>query len=263
MIKSNQKVIYIIIVVLLVIFSIMTIYGAYLKIFNISTIDNPEMKSVYEGKLYFYNNEELLGTYTCKSEDCKFPNATYGNYAFISDNDKYYLYDFVSGNDITTIDDIKYLDDNLSEKYLIGLVSDKYGVFDLDKMKVVVPFVYQDIIMQKDATEFLVQDDSGQYLVNNENESITDTYEEIYTYNDRFIISTEDEYYKIYDYNGLEYLWSYNINDLYITENYFVITTNLATYIYEDIEEKYVYITAEEVTVEDNGIYVDGELLEI
>ncbi len=272
MIKTDNKVIYYIIIVLLIIFSILTIYGAYLLIFNVSTVDNPDKSLVYEGKLYFYNNEELLGTYTCKSGNCEYPYdlenniLIYGNYTFIKDGDVYYLVDILSGNTITTLDDIKYYGENKSENYLIAQNNDKYGVFDLSVMKVVIPFEYDDIDLNN-TNNFKVLKSDEYYIIDNLNETLSDNYDNIYMYDNSYIITLEDEYYKIYDYDGLEYLWSYDISNIYVTSKYYVILDdNDDLYVYENIEERYIMkenIDDEIVTIKDDKIYLDDILLEI
>lgn len=91
--KKTEKVAFIVILVLLVLFLPLTGYSIYLKLTHVDIVNNIENKDkefFYDGKLWFYDeNKELLGTYECQTKTC--------DYGFSFENDsKYPLDSFVS-----------------------------------------------------------------------------------------------------------------------------------------------------------------------
>ena len=82
---QNRKSTLIVIIVLLVIFLPLAIFTTtmHMKDKN-QVIESPNHEFFYNGKLYFYHNDELLGTYTCESDD-------YCDYAISRNNFSYEL----------------------------------------------------------------------------------------------------------------------------------------------------------------------------
>lgn len=82
---KNKKGTLITIIVLLIIFLPLSIFSTvlHIKVKN-PVIDNPNHEFFYNNKLYFYDNDNLLGTYNCQSGD-------YCDYAPMRNNSEYLL----------------------------------------------------------------------------------------------------------------------------------------------------------------------------
>lgn len=99
------------IIVLLVCILPLTIYGTYK---HYITTTNFKRLLKFNDKLWFYNGKKLIGTYSCKSKSCDY--AIYTNeekstminnlFAFISDDEKIYLYNIKDGAVINEYDAI-------------------------------------------------------------------------------------------------------------------------------------------------------------
>ena len=74
--KKNNIGVLIIMIVLLIIALPAAIYGTYMH-FQKDSLSNKNKEFYYEGKLFFYDNDTLLGTYTCKSENCGYAKILY------------------------------------------------------------------------------------------------------------------------------------------------------------------------------------------
>ncbi len=116
--QKSQKIAFLIILVLLVIFVPLGGYSLYLHFANhlnsqIPTFgDNPNKELYYNGMLWFYNsNGEILGTYSCEHPVCR--------YAISYENDKDYPIDSYQSEETLYIpiilDQYVFIQDNESE----------------------------------------------------------------------------------------------------------------------------------------------------
>ncbi len=82
----NKKVTMWVIIVLLIFLLPITIFSSIMHFKYVEPKEENENHELrHEGKLYFYDNDKLLGTYTCKNFD------DYCNYAFMSNKSNYSL----------------------------------------------------------------------------------------------------------------------------------------------------------------------------
>lgn len=74
--RKLQKVSFIVILILLLIFIPLTCYSIYLKIYYVKPNTEPEninKEMFFDGKLWFYSKTgDLLGTYTCQTKNCEY-----------------------------------------------------------------------------------------------------------------------------------------------------------------------------------------------
>ncbi len=278
--NGQTKTLFVVIVVLLGISSLMLVYGAVVQIFGISVITNPNKDHYFEGSLYYYDNESLVGTYLCESENCtgvkdkdNLP-LLYGSYAFINDLEKIILYDVVSQRQIAVLDEVKYNDLVVSNNYLLASVNNKWGAFNTDIMAVKVPFEYEslDLFYNKETDIYdgniISANTNDEYYVINENNGIrSKKYDEINYFDEDISIGLINNYVKIYDYDGLEYLWAYDFLEYYNANGlHALIDDKDYLYIYEDFEDNYIYrenIADKTFKFEDEKIYINNKILDI
>ena len=155
---------------------------------------NPNKDFLYQGKLYFYNGEELLGTYTCENpsgycgyaheylDDADYSldyyndekidsiNLISNRYAFITDteNPQEYnydagviLYDIVSNRQIARYNYVKNYSIGIENGYyIVQNAEGLWGVIQLtDATSLKIPFEYQFIGLQNQVTDELVDAD--------------------------------------------------------------------------------------------------------
>lgn len=252
---KNKKSVLITNIVLLIIFVPCAIVGI-INHNNTGDTKNNNRDFYYKGKLYFYDYENLLGTYSCLNNLCDYANETiddneyalnYYNdnkvdqieminnkYAFIIDSDSnsigssipIKLYDIESNKVISTIKAVKNysigIENNL---FIIKNDSNKWGVLSVnDVISLVIPYEYDFIGLHKNTA-------------NNTNELESDIFV-VYDQNGWKLISNINvdltSYFSnpIYDYNAT-YVITKN-NDLYYLNNY--EGTPVISYGYKDIK---------------------------
>ncbi len=242
---QNRKSTLIVIIVLLVIFLPLAIFTTtmHMKDKN-QVIENPNHEFFYNGKLYFYHNDELLGTYTCESDD-------YCDYAISRNNFSYELaehkgetnekiplinnrYAFLMDASITQINDAEIILYDLETKKELGkytdvknygigidhnnyLVKNKNGLWGVlqfyDGVNLKIPFTY-DYIALADQIEvttnlimsdtFSVQKDGIWYLIDINNNKLTQDFNSA--------IFTYNKEYVITKQDNLMNLFTYNGN---------------------------------------------------
>ena len=174
---ETRKVTGVVIIVLLVIFVPLAIIGTTLHFKNAEaegTNTNKEFKQ--DGKLHFYNNGELLGTYTCEEEDyCDYATLrnTYphtldeyqpetlaktelinNRFAFLLDTTtenlkdaEIILYDVTTAKIVGRYKEIKNYGIGIeNDIYLVKNTKDKWGAIEFyDGVNLKIPFVYDYI----------------------------------------------------------------------------------------------------------------------
>lgn len=242
---QNKKITFVIIIILLLIFVPLAIMATTLHLQNKNqTIENPNHEFLYNGKLYFYENEELLGTYTCEKEDyCDYAvsrnNSTFPLLEYKEDKrEKMSLiqnrYAFLMDTTITSLNDAEVILYDLEtnqetgryaevKNYGIGienniyLVKNKEGLwgaiqFEDGVVNLLIPYNYDYIglIDQKDAnTEkilanlFAVQKDNVWYLIDNNNNKVTDSFTDaIVSYSNEYVIVSNGTSMQLLNYTG-------------------------------------------------------------
>lgn len=270
---ENKKGVIITIVVLLCIFTPLTIIGLLNKR-NISPLEeNPNHESFYDGHLWFYNiNDNFLSKYECATEICEYTTTiidddTYGinyykegtidkvsliddKYTFITDGVNIYLYSATTGSTLQTYKSVKTYNTNIENNtYILENSDGVWGVLMLGNVLApILPFEYSFIGLKNElnddntlkAEKFIVKKDNKWFIVDRNNSAISSYIDEpIIDYTNDYIIS-KDVRVRIFSYEGFEYLTNYEIKDYIIKDKYIGIIINNFLLIYENINEKYI-----------------------
>lgn len=271
---QNQKATIITIVVLLLIFTPLTVISAFIKESHNPLDENPKHEFFYKGYLWFYDeNDKYLSKYECLTETCDFTNATidddtYGlnyykdgkdskikviddRYTFITDGAIKYLVNVATGGSLQAYKEIKNygttLDDNV---YIIKNSDDVWGALSVGSvLSPVLPFEYDFIGLTnriKDnnivATDkFIVKKNNKWYLVNNQNSALSGYFDDpIVDYTDNYIVTKNSQYYRVFTYQNYEYLNNLMINNVIVKDNYFGVVSNNTLYIYHNSFDNYI-----------------------
>ena len=252
------------IIILLVLSVACSVYGTFMYF---TTVKNAKHQFKYGNKLYFYDNDKLLGTFTCEVNTCDY--AIYKNelksnminqkYAFIQANNKVKLYNIKEEKVIDSFDSV----DNSDNIYLVKK-DDSWGAITLDNdVMYIMDIKYQDI-MYKNGT-FAVYDEVN-YKIIKDNSEIFTSDNKIKDFNDNYVVTTINgiaPYDVLSDYNNKLYFLNDEINEeIYLVENYFVIKRQTTYYIYkidnqnEVLVDSFVYEGDVKITytVEENSI---------
>ena len=185
---KNKKSVLILNIILLVIFVPLACIGTITHFKNGPTkkkVDsNPNREFYYNGSLYFYDFNNLLGTYECSNDFC--------NYAYTTNDDKYYelnylkndetsqvklinnkfafimdvpgsdvsngyenvpinVYDIVNGRVLATVKGVKNYGVGIDDDYyIVKNDNDQWGVLQLaDTVKSIIPYSYKYIGLHK------------------------------------------------------------------------------------------------------------------
>ena len=291
---KNNKFVLPILIIFLLFFLPLSIYGIYSNKNSILSIDNPNHEHKYNNKLYYYDdNDNLIGYYECLSEDCddaktiiedekniyydKGTNENIGllsnNNVFISDNNIIKLYNLNSKVSILELKLIKNYNTTIDGNLLIVKnTEDKYGVMDLNLVnyKIMPEYDYLAINNSFDgekiiASKLIAKKDDIYYLIDINNKKITaDFNNNIYDYNDNIVVCNNDSKYMIYKYDGTKLLDYQEIIKINILKNEIIFQNRLGNiYIYDNelnnIIKSYVPITSDinyTYDVIDNGIEI-------
>lgn len=260
---------FITIVVLLVIFLPLGVFGAVKhKSLSKEPVDNNTNKEfLFEGKVYFYDEGVLKGSYECsncdkavtKIDDTEHNTHFYkkgtdelypilnSNYGIFLEGESTNLYNF--GTKMVTLKFSFVKNYNVSHKNPVLIVSnsDGYGVINVTSMMPIVPIVYDYIAIPNrvvdgilDTSKFIaskngmwvVIDDTNQYLMEAVNDEIVD-------FNDRYIVTKNlDGNYSIWDYKKNAYLPVINKKEVYCIGDYIaVLASNNVLNVYKDINQ--------------------------
>lgn len=229
--KSNRGVL-VLIILLLIIFSTLSIWGYIANKNGVGQKENVNREFKYNGKLYFYNMLELVGTYKCKTNDCDYATGTiddleyainYYNtvsdlktsliakkYALLVDgSNEVLLYDIVNSNIVNKYKEVKNYGIGIDGNYyILKDQNDKWGVIKLDdEVKTVIDFKYDYIGLHNDiklgtkkldGSIFVVKDNNYWRLISNEGiEKSTLFTNEIFDYNERYVITKNNSNYNV------------------------------------------------------------------
>ncbi len=271
---ENKKAVLITIVVLLFIFTPLTVMGAFFKA-NVNPLEeNPSHDFYYKGSLWFYDTyDKLMSTYKCLTETCEFTkpvidDSNYGvkyyqdgsldklwiiddKYTFITDGVTVYLFNVESGRPLQSYKAVKNYNVKLENNtFIIQNNKDLWGVLTVgNNLGSVLPFEYDFIgLKEKEivngtfpVTEFIVEKDSKWYLVDLKNSSLTaEIPTPIIDYNNQYLFSKSNDRIRIYSYDGTEHLLNYRIKDYVIADDYYGIITDSFLIVYHNLEDNYL-----------------------
>lgn len=230
--EKNKYTLYTIIV-LLIIFGPCSIYGTYM---HFKTTANLKHEFKFNDKLYFYQNDKLLGTYECKSSNCDYAIFSNNNlksailnnrYAFISDDENIYLYDIISGKSFITYNEVQKVAEGIflvAQKNLWGAITIGNTINSLFNCNFdSIEFKNNKFITSKDNTWTLYQ---GQNELFKSEIKIKD-------FNENFVILTTEDNDKLLDYQNNEYLNMVANKTLSFVENYILLKRENNYYLYQ------------------------------
>ena len=239
---KNKKVPIIVYSLLLLIVLPLTIYSIYLhnEGYGIGKVRDRNVNKLFkfEGKLYFYDEGILVGTYTCKTTDCDyavetidddnyvldyyddgtkdFVSGLFNNrYAFISDGGVTMLYDALDGMIVGEFNAVKNYTVGLAKQRFIVMSKDNlWGVIDLsgDFPNLIVSYQYNYIGLKKALDEdeslylqsgrFAAYDGANWKIINDKDTILSvNITEPIRNYDTNSIITLNNNIYRVYDYN--------------------------------------------------------------
>lgn len=219
------------IIVLLVIFLPMAIYGTvnHMQNANVVIDDNPEKAFILNNKVYNYENGVLSATYACKGEceeiKSEIKDTTYGTnyykrgealdpttlpngFAIFKESNQGVLYSFPLEKKLITFDSIKTYNVEHTNPVMIMSSNGKSGVISLETMQVIIPLDYDYIgipnrVTDKilDTSKFIAKNASLWYVLESDGTCSHEPFREtIIDFNTNYIIVENISQYKIYDY---------------------------------------------------------------
>lgn len=295
---ERKKISLIIIIVLLIIFVPLSIFGIIFQNGKNMLDENPAHDRYYKGYVWFYDeNDNFLNKYECKTEICELSSSTidddkYGinyykegtkkeidvinnHYAFIRDGELNYLFDITKGTAQMKFKSVKTyntsIDGNL---YILQNERDVWGAARIgNEFMPVLSFEYDFIGLTNNldnngnlvAKRFIVLKDSMWYLVDdNDSALITKISYPIVDYSNTTVVAKVDNSYKIYDYNNNEHFTDMSISKYILLNNCIGVVSGNYLHIYTNIASnsiKEIYLTdLEHVSMESAGNIVNVKI---
>ena len=249
---KEDKGVLITIIVLLVIFLPLTILG-YIE--HNKMENNYEHKLYYQGYLWFYDNDKLIGKYKCNNDMCNLATTTIkddeydkrnyrgdlegtilpinNKYAFIKDGDKIILYDITTNGSLASYKSVNnYNTKIVDDTYIVEQENGKFGVLRFaNGLESVIPFEYDFIGLTNNLSEnnelianyFLVKQDNLWFLIDYQNNIISKKYDkEIIDYRifNEYIAIITDQNIDIYNLDDKVLINSKRINTEYESIDY-------------------------------------------
>ena len=249
---KEDKGVLITIIVLLVIFLPLTILG-YIE--HNKMENNYEHKLYYQGYLWFYDNDKLIGKYKCNNDMCNLATTTIkddeydkrnyrgdlegtilpinNKYAFIKDGDKIILYDITTNGSLASYKSVNnYNTKIVDDTYIVEQENGKFGVLRFaNGLESVIPFEYDFIGLTNNLSEnneliannFLVKQDNLWFLIDYQNNIISKKYDkEIIDYRifNEYIAIITDQNIDIYNLDDKVLINSKRINTDYESIDY-------------------------------------------
>ena len=269
---KNKKIVLGAIIFLLIIFVPLTAIGYFVKDKKNPLDENPNHDFYFEDKLWFYdNNDKLISKYECQTNKCDLAKLSIDDdeydinyykggtlekvennnaYTFIVDGALNYLFDVQSGRSLQKYLQIKNYNTKLKNNlYIIQNENKLWGVLSIgETLESLIPFEYNFLGILNNFNEdelktdiFIALKDERWFLINKENMPISSQYEEpIVDYNDNFVITKKNDRIKIYNYEGVEYLNTYNFTDYALYDKFIGLIANNTVYIYNDLNSNYI-----------------------
>lgn len=239
---QEKKITLITIIVLLCIFLPLTAFATTMHfIENKENYENREHQFYLDGKLYFYNNDDLLGTYVCQNTDyCDYAvsrnSSTYeliepktvgqkytllhNRYAILMDtttmqllNAPVFLYDVQENQVLGTYKELKNYGVGIENEYYIAENEDGlWGVLKItEQIEEVIPFTYDYIglsnIQNKNgqikSDYFAVLKDNSWSIIDSQNNKVSDTVTDtLVDYNENYMITKKDSEMNLLTFDG-------------------------------------------------------------
>lgn len=228
------------IIILLLIFIPCTIAGM-MKHFE---EDNKKHEFYYNGKLHFYKNDTLIGTYACQNESCdyaEYEEIDTGNihktslmnnkYAFIKDGDKIYLQDIESNLTIIEYEELKGYSIPIENNSFITKNNDKWGIISLSpSLYPIVPNNYEEAYLNYNnqlneisVDRIIIKQDDYYKIIENNKEIFT-SINKIVEFNNELVVTIlDDGSYEIVNYNNQDFFADDYINKYLILDNYLAV----------------------------------------
>lgn len=247
---------------------------------------------LYNGSLYFYDNDILIGTYKCKTEDCDYAyynvigteekkQTTLMNkqYAFIEDGNEIYLEDIKNGWNINEYEELKSYNVPIENTSYITKNNDLWGIISISPT--LMPYLtnkYDDIYLNNNdelaelSLETVFVKEKEEYKIIKNKEEVFTSLNKIVNCTDDFIVTVlEDESYQIVNYENENYFEDTDIIKYALYDNYVAIWSMYNLEIYSINRENefsinYVasYDAYADVRVENNklNIYEYDEIID-
>ena len=260
----------VVIIILLAIFLPISVFATILHYKNPSEVKDTNVKHEfkYDNKLYYYgDNDELYGTYECKTDECgaiktiidddkyaidyykdgelKELNYYDKDFAFLQD-DKINIYNYSLERVIATFDSFKNYNTKLKDDIVIAKKDDKWGVLSLKGKEVKIPYEYDFLGLINNieddeliTTNFVGLKDNNWYIVSIDNNiKSAGLSSEIKTFTDKYIIVKDNT---IYDYQGNVITPNVSFKSVYALNNYIIgITDNNTVMVYQDLSDNFL-----------------------
>lgn len=233
--EKNKKKVFRLIIVLLVIFTTLSVWGVVGNIMGVNKPPEPEntfRQFKFNNKLYFYDILNLVGTYDCKTSRCDYALGTIDDkkydinyhpdaseistsfiskrYAFIVDEgEDIMLYDVINKSVVNRFKAVKNYGIGINDNYyILQNLEGKWGVMKIDSTAgLVIDYKYDFIGVHDELAEastylesdiFIVKDLNGWKLISNtEVDKSAYFINQIYDYNDKYVITKNGSYYYI------------------------------------------------------------------
>ena len=254
--KKNNIGVLITIIILLCISLPGAIYGTYMHNKDKALGGNPNKEFYHEGKLFFYNLDKLLGTYTCETDKCGYAKNSINNqnfdnfnseateiklinnhYAFIEDGEKIILYDVSTETKIIEYKEVKnYTIGIENDYYLVKNANNLWGMIKVaDNVSVAIQNKYEYLGLKAklnqnnkyDATRVIAKNAEGWKLITNDNNIVASSNSMIVDYSDYFIVTVDN---KLYDYNNNPIFDTYQLNNIKLIDRLAIAQVNNGMY---------------------------------
>ncbi len=292
---KKDKPTFITIIILLIIFVPMSIYGTIGYIQSKQYVENPNHDQYYDGYVYFYKNDEMLGKYKCKTDKCYIAQSSIDTeninypegskkelgivkdkYTFIQDGESVYLYDIYIDRDVFEFDSIKFYNSTIEGDNLLVEKDSKWGIFSLENISMTIPYSFQylglpnkliDNKVQMD--KLIVKEKNEYYLIDSDTNTITQRFNNvIYDYNKNYVITNVNGEFKFNDYQANPINYFGFIDNIILTDNYVALIYKNNVKIYKDVMEStystFQILESDKLTLVESenslNIYLNGEL---
>lgn len=277
---EKNKVTLITIIILLFLFIPSTIIGLNKRFEE----KNKKREFHYNGSLYFYNYDTLIGIYKCKTNSCDYAyynivgttekkqtKLINNQYAFISDGQKIYLEDIKNGWSINEYEELRSYHEGIENNSYITKSKTGWGIITMTPNLIPtlinkydeVYFNYNNESKNISLDKIFVKEKELYKIIKNQDE-IFQTNNKIVECNDDFVvISLNDNTYKLVGFDNFYYFEDKEIIKYKLLEDYVVIWTDYNLELYKtdksaDLKLNYIssYNIYADVKFEDNKLNV-------
>ncbi len=268
---ENKKGVLITIIVLMVICVPLAIVGFIFHLNNKGNdLENANHDFLYEGYLWFYDLDgNLVNKYACKTSDCgmistSIDDKEYGinyytsgsevalgyegsSHVFIKDGNENYLYDIKNNRSIIPIESVKNYNTRIKDNMYIVKSNGNWGVVKVtntgnNDLITVIQMQYQFIGLKDDvlngvlnADNFIVKKDNKWFLIDKSNKELTTHFDSVIVdYNNKYVITKDNNNYAVYDYTGTKQFNNYNISNYATKGDYIAILSNNILSVFRD-----------------------------